>query len=154
MKVYVGAPFFNERQLQVVLSIEAVLDQLRIAHYSPRIDGVLIEMPPAERLAQSRRIFNLNKTGIRGADIVIAVVDDRDPGVMWEIGFAHAQLRPPKIVTYSDVGHGLNIMVRCSVDVHVCGLDELRACLSTVGYDREGRVVINYVSNFDPRKDY
>jgi nucleoside 2-deoxyribosyltransferase len=61
-------------------------------------------------------IFTENVKAILGARFIFAVIDDFDPGVIFEIVFAYGQGVP--ILTYSDVpGRGLNVMLAGAADL-------------------------------------
>jgi nucleoside 2-deoxyribosyltransferase len=129
-RVYLAAPFFSPRQLAVVVVIENALDRLGYPYYSPRREGVLVELSPAERRAAARGIFDANVLNIKQADLVVAVIDDRDVGVAWEIGYAYGLARRPAIVTYTAAGHGVNVMLQQCADSHVHGVAELTILLT------------------------
>lgn len=120
--IYLAAPFFNDRQRDLCSFIEG-LESDTHPIYSPRHDGgVLNPKAPVEEI---EAIFESNKTAIETADWVLAVIDDFDPGVVWEMGYAHA--RNPRVLGYSDVpGRGLNVMLAGSCPLgFVNGRDNL-----------------------------
>lgn len=67
-------------------------------------------------------------------EYMIAVIDDRKTIVSWMIGQAYARNIP--IITYSDFGYGINVMLLVSVLTHLQGTDELMKFLQQV--KREG----------------
>jgi nucleoside 2-deoxyribosyltransferase len=134
-RVYLAAPFFSPRQLAVVEAIEAVLDRLGFPYYSPRRDGVLVDLSPAERRAAAARIFDANVLNIKQADLIVAVIDDRDVGVAWEIGYAYGLARRPALVTFTAAGHGVNVMLQQCADSHVRGVAELADVLTTLRFE-------------------
>ena len=58
---------------------------------------------------------------------MIAVVDDRKTLVSWMIGQAYEKGVP--IITYSDYGYGINVMLLVSILTHIRGTDELQRIL-------------------------
>ena len=48
-KCYIASPFFTKSQLDTVKLIEKSLDNAGIKYFSPRSEGVLIEMTEEER---------------------------------------------------------------------------------------------------------
>jgi nucleoside 2-deoxyribosyltransferase len=133
MKVYIAGPFFNPFQVAVIESIENLLaDSSDIEFYSPRTDGVVMNMTVEERKQNSKRLFDLNKSNILDADLVVAVIDDKDTGTIWEMGFAHA--KGIDIVSFTNQNYGVNLMLSESVVAHCRGIGELEdvivACLS------------------------
>lgn len=61
---------------------------------------------------------------------MIAVVDDRKTLVSWMIGQAYAKNIP--IITYSDHGYGINVMLLVSILTHIRGTDELQRVLQQI----------------------
>lgn len=124
--VYLAAPFFNDTQRNVCSFIERhERDTLPI--YSPRIDGGVLT--PDATNEQREAIFTSNTDAIDDASWVLAVIDDFDSGVIWEMGYAWGQAVPT--LGYSDVpGRGLNVMLAGSCSLgFVNGRNELGALL-------------------------
>lgn len=122
MKIYLGAPFFNPAQLKLVEELEDIFSAHQV--FSPRKEGIMTNMTPEERRSQARRLFKQNVDNIDWCDILLAVIDDRDVGVMFELGYAFARGRD--IVTFTNQSYGLNIMISECSQVHLQGLDEAR----------------------------
>ena len=105
--VYLAAPFFNDKQRDVCKFIESLENSSQLV-YSPRRDGGMLE--PDSTIYERNRIFKSNTAAINASAWILVVVDDYDAGVLWEMGYAHAQGVPT--LTYSDVpGRGLNVML-------------------------------------------
>jgi nucleoside 2-deoxyribosyltransferase len=140
MKVYCAAPFFSPPQVAVVEKIENLLEELGIEYYSPRKDGVLMSMTREERRKKSKDVFDRNIEKMNWADCIVAVIDDRDQGVQIELGFCIGKRLYEnyfqKIITYTEVGHGLNVMVQEAVDAHCKGIDRLKECLLSREYHK------------------
>ena len=129
MKVYLAAPFFTAEQLATVERLEEVLASLPLEVYSPRRDGVLMNMSREEKKKSTKKIFDLNCHHISESDVVLAVIDDKDTGTVWELGYASCRKHEyllPKIVTYTEKGYGLNVMIQECVDSHVRGIEQAR----------------------------
>lgn len=129
--MYLAAPFFKPEQVALVEQIEVAAAKPTIRLFSPRSEGVILGMTKEERDALAPKIFESNCSHIDRTDLVFAVVDDRDPGVIWEMGYAYARSIP--IITYTDRDFGLNVMISMSVAAHVKGMaaaDKLFAELS------------------------
>jgi nucleoside 2-deoxyribosyltransferase len=140
--IYLASPFFNPEQVTVVEKIEFLLDGIGLDYFSPRRHGRgnLSQMEPEERKRTAHLVFRDNVDNIIACNTVIAVIDGRDPGVMWEIGCAYS-LRlgraaggvvdnwKPRIVTYTDHDYGVNVMIQECVDAHCRGTERLRECL-------------------------
>lgn len=140
IKVYIAAPFFNPGQTAIVEKIESALDAEEIEYYSPRSEGVLIDHAPEDRAAMLQGIFNSNIKNLDGCDLVLAVVDGRDIGTIWEMGMIYGRRSSPvptnienngsgaaraPIVTYTEEGFGLNVMIQQSVSGHLHGESDL-----------------------------
>ena len=122
MRIYLAAPFFTEPQLQIVRKLEALLRDTAHQWYSPRSEGTLVNMSEEERAAQKQRIFLSNVARLDWCEAILAVVDGRDSGTTWELGYAYAKDR--RIFTYTEEGFGLNVMIQQSVDAHLKGIEQ------------------------------
>lgn len=60
-------------------------------------------------------------------DLVVAVIDDKDPIVSYTMGYAYNKDIP--VVTYTNYDYDVNIMLLCSIVKHVKGLQSLRVTL-------------------------
>lgn len=131
-RVYLAAPFFNPDQLALVRQLEKIVDVYsELTCFSPRREGGIIEgASREERAKMAPVIFSSNCSAIDSCDLVFAVIDGRDVGVTWEIGYAFAREKP--IVTFTNQDFGLNVMIRECVTCHVMGLDQVRAFFFTL----------------------
>lgn len=129
---YLAAPFFTTEQIQLVAFIENLdLEPMRGGYaagqtiYSPRNDGLVLKTTATDQ--ERSQVFAENVRAILAARFVLAVIDDFDPGVIFEVGFAYGQGVP--ILAYSDVpGRGLNVMLAGAADLgFVNGRPELAA---------------------------
>ena len=130
MKIYLAGPFFNEKQLKTIQLIEKEFDKHGFDYFSPRKGGGSIaHLPPEEKRKESKRIYDSNVEEIVKANILFAVVDDRDTGTVYEMGYFKcltvATPKPRYSITYTNENFGLNIMLKESVDAHVVGQEEL-----------------------------
>jgi nucleoside deoxyribosyltransferase len=122
MKIYLAGPFFNEAQVAVIEALEQTFSKHDV--FSPRSEGVLSSSTAEERRAMASVIFRSNCDNIEAADLVFAVIDDRDPGTIFEIGYAYGCLVP--VVTYSNQNYGVNVMIAQCSRAHIQGLDQAR----------------------------
>jgi len=120
---YLASPFFNTKQLDFIERIENELDGAGIKYFSPRSEGVLIDMTEEERKAKMIDIFQSNIRHMREASFMVANIDDFDTGTMFEIGFFYALGKP--VFTITDNDFGLNIMIRQASTRHNTDLDHL-----------------------------
>ena len=120
MRFYIASPFFNEEELANVQILEGELEEAGHRFFSPRLGGsskpFAEEKDPERRLELAAAIFKDNYEEIIMADIVLAVVDNRDPGTMWEHGYAFAKSKLLVTTTFKDFG--LNLMIGCATDCH------------------------------------
>ncbi len=142
MRVYLAAPFFTPEQLDLVVRLEGVVQAIpELTLYSPRSDGVLTKMSQEERDRAAIAIFKKNCQEIERANLVFAVIDGRDIGVTWEMGYAYG--KGILVVTYTDQDFGLNVMLKSCATAHVKGLGEafklLKLMASHLDYRDRGR---------------
>lgn len=150
--VYIAAPFFNEKQVKVVKDIENVLEMHEIKYFSPRKEGVIKE----NNSLNLEDIYKSNIKHLEGCNFMIAVIDDYDTGTTWELGYFtsikdNMLLYKSFIVTLTEKGYGLNVMLKFGTDCHLKSIDslyfmlkELKGSQSQIHilkkYDREVKV--------------
>jgi|TARA_R110000851_G_scaffold22799_1_gene67332 nucleoside 2-deoxyribosyltransferase len=130
--VYIAGPFFNPKQLKLIQTIEETLHHLSIPYFSPRSFGALGEMGTEERKAAIKSVYAENVAQIAENKVMLAVIDDNDVGTIWEMGYASKLNRmysERKLITMSDQGYGMNIMLRECVDAHLHGFENFNECL-------------------------
>jgi nucleoside 2-deoxyribosyltransferase len=130
--IYIASPFFTPPQVAFVIDIEERLTQAQMRFFSPRKSGVLLDMNEEERQASKAEIFKANIDNIDGATHVVAVIDDRDVGTMWEMGYAFAKAKP--VISISNQSYGLNIMLAESVQAHVTELVDMMEAILNPGF--------------------
>ena len=128
MYVYIAGPFFNLNQCSTIAKIENLLAYRKIAYFSPRSAGVLLDMDAADKRKNADKMYQLNIDNIKQADTIIAVIDDRDIGTIWEIGYAAALGKD--IITYTANDYGLNVMLAKCVRYHAKHMNEVDLALS------------------------
>ena len=139
--IYLASPFFKPNQVETIEKVEFMVTEAGLALYSPRHDGVLMGMTPAERLAAAPKIFKLNVSRIVHADAVLAVLDDWDAGTTWEVGFAFAHIRynmghtPNKLFAFTSERPTLNVMLQQSFSAHAVGWEALGEMLRNYAQD-------------------
>jgi len=116
LKVYIAAPFFNEKQLDVVRKIELLLEQNGIEFFSPRSEGILKDLSVEERKLEMGRLFRSNVDHMDWCTHCVAVIDDYDTGTVWELGYLYATHK--KLITFSAHYHGINVMLNESITAH------------------------------------
>lgn len=133
-KIYLAAPFFNKEQSDLVTQLESAIRDAGFELFSPRLATNAIEMnsvikegkPPSKELRM--RVFNDNWSNIDTSDLMLAVIDNFDVGVMWEVGYAYKAQIP--IFTFTNKNYGCNLMLAHSIVGHLKSLDSLKDVLS------------------------
>jgi hypothetical protein len=127
--IYLAAGFFTDKQKELCSFIES-LEKPVAPIYSPRIDGGVLK--PDSDAIEIEATFKSNTIAINVARFVLAVIDDYDPGVIWEMGYAHGKTG---ILAYSDVpDRGLNVMLAGSCNLgYINGRDDLGAFFKEYG---------------------
>ena len=76
----------------------------------------------------------------QGVELMVAVIDDRDPLVSWMMGQAYQRGIPT--VSYTDFDYGVNVMLAVSITEHIKGKNNLKAFLQKI--KREGIPMQSY----------
>lgn len=117
ISAYFAHPAFTPEQLKfkeklVEILIESPIKLLDPFDYSPAIEG------DRELKKQiSKVVVDANERLIERSDLVIAVIDDRDQGVIWEMGYAYARGIPT--ITISQFDYDVNLMLSGTVIGHI-----------------------------------
>lgn len=115
-KVYIASPFFNDEQNEKVTYIEETLAEIphrsvpsecAYNYFSPRAGGFQDEH---KFLVGRKAIYHTDIKFLERADLVVAVLDDNDPGTIYEVGYAVAKGIPVILVHFEDID-GLNLML-------------------------------------------
>jgi len=136
-KIYLASPFFNSEQLARIEQIEKLIVKEGWVLFSPRLADSASKMNKMIREGDivpdelRRAVFRDNVDNIDNSDMMIAVIDERDTGVMFEMGYAFRSHVP--IVTFTSHDYGVNLMLSHSVVGHAKSLEELAAVLR-LGY--------------------
>lgn len=134
MKIYLASPFFNEEQIVVVKRLEDIIENADCDLISPRQSGlVLMNMTAEDRKEFAKLVFKTNCFDIDICDAVVAVIDDRDTGTIWEMGYAHAKAKP--IYSFTNCDYGVNVMLTGCIRGHARGYDALERMLEKITTD-------------------
>ena len=109
MKVYIAAPFFNPIQLDLVKNIESILKENGIKFFSPRYMGTLKDMTPEEQANSHETIYNANINNMNECTHMVAIVQEKDTGTIFEMGYFAAQRKD--IVMYTEQMGTVNVML-------------------------------------------
>ena len=129
---YLAAPFFNDEQRNLATYIEG-METIDQPIYSPRKDGYVLS--PDATNEQRKEIFDSNVMAIVAARFVLCVIDNFDPGVMFELGVAYRAAVP--VLAYSDVeGRGLNVMLAGAASLgFINGREDLKSLFKQLRTD-------------------
>jgi nucleoside deoxyribosyltransferase len=123
--VYLAAPFFNEEQRMVCTEVENLCGAQGRPLLSPR-NICLLPQPCTPW--QQRATFDTNLQCISQAGVVLARIDDFDPGTIWEVGYAYALGQP--VVAFTTVpDRGLNVMLAQSCVGIIQGMEKVHRFL-------------------------
>lgn len=129
-KIYCAGPFFNPQQLATMESIEAVLERFDVELFKPRNGAASAQKLNKDIGAgkdpspQTRRqVFLDNVNNIDDADLLVALIDDRDIGTIFELGYACKAGVP--VITFTNQSYGMNLMLAESTLAHCKGVEQL-----------------------------
>lgn len=110
MKVYIAAPFFNERQLEIVRAVENQLALNCIDCFSPRSQGKsLKDMTKEETLVARTEVYSENIKHMEECTHMVACVEEKDTGTSFEIGYYAKSNKP--IILFSEKIDRVNVML-------------------------------------------
>jgi nucleoside 2-deoxyribosyltransferase len=133
--IYIASPFFKPHEVDFVKEIEDALHAADMNFFSPRSEGVLMKMDEAGKTLNKAAIYLSNVTNIAKATHVVAVIDDRDVGTIWEMGYATAAGK--NVISISNQSYGLNVMLAESVQAHVRNIPNMIEAILNPGYSGE-----------------
>ena len=84
--VYIAGPFFNQYETGIINRIKYILDTYRYEYFSPK-DELMFK----PGVTTPEDILRANVNGLMAADLLIVVTDGKDPGTMFEAGWAFAK---------------------------------------------------------------
>ena len=88
-----------------------ILQQEQFKIFAPYYDGLVVTQENDSSEIREKT-YNLNIKSINECNLVLAVIDDFDPGTIFEMGYASSD-PSIDIISYSDVsGRGLNLMLQ------------------------------------------
>jgi nucleoside 2-deoxyribosyltransferase len=111
IKVYVASGWFSPRQQDTLNTIASILDCRKEFFYIfyPRDESASLQVGLQDPRVRTQ-IFRNNIQGIRRADLVICSTEDKDPGSLWEAGYAYGWGKPIIYVNFN-VGKSFNLML-------------------------------------------
>lgn len=122
-RIYLAGPFFNEKQLNNMKTLEDLCKLHNINGISPRKFMVL---KPRAPLSDREKVFKENVRAIDTSNLVLACVDDKDTGTAWEMGYAYAMRKPVVAYTW---GESVNVMLAQSCAGFLTGFEQIKKFL-------------------------
>lgn len=86
---YIAGPFFNEHQIRAVEDTKEILSLNHVKFFSPK-DECLFKA--GETTPQ--QVLKINIDALEKAKLLICITDGKDPGTMFEAGWAYANHIP------------------------------------------------------------
>ena len=87
--IYIAGPFFNQYETGIINRIKSILDTYRYEYFSPK-DELMFK----PGITTPEDILRANVNGLMKADLLVCVTDGKDPGTMFEAGWAFAKGLP------------------------------------------------------------
>lgn len=130
--IYLASPFFSQEEIITVCRLEYELEKLGFTVYSPSRDGRVLS-PKNDDIELRKEVFKENMIGVDESALVVGVIDNRDPGTMFEVGAksafdmcnGYSKSNRSRILTYSAHNYGVNLMLINSTLGHYVKISEL-----------------------------
>lgn len=106
MKIFLSGPFFNDEEVERIGRVKNTLETLGYEVYSTSHRNPPIDLSSH---AQKSRRFKLLCREIEKSDGLFAVLDDRDAGTIWEMGYASALGKP--VVAFTEGEPFFSLMI-------------------------------------------
>ncbi|CAJ36339.2 nucleoside 2-deoxyribosyltransferase [Methanocella arvoryzae] len=119
MRLFLAGPFFDDEEVERLDKVKARLEDLGFEVYSTSHRNQRIDLRKPEE--KSRR-FRLLCEEIRRSDGVFAVLDGRDAGTIWEMGYAFSAGKP--VIAFAEEEGFFSLMIDQSA-TYLVGFDSL-----------------------------
>lgn len=119
MKLFLSGPFFDHEQVERLEKVKNALESLGHEVYSTSHRNSRIDLRSA---AERNDRFRLLCEEIANSDGVFAVLDGRDPGTIWEMGYAFALGKP--MIAFSEMEGYFSLMIDQSA-TYIEGFDKI-----------------------------
>jgi nucleoside deoxyribosyltransferase len=119
MRLFLSGPFFNNEEVARIDRVKCALEDLGFEVYSTSHRNPPIDL--GSRTQKNRR-FRLLCREIEKSDGVFAVLDGKDAGTIWEMGYAFALGKP--VIAFTEKGPFFSLMIDGSA-LCIDGLDEI-----------------------------
>lgn len=146
--VYIASPFFTNEEIQFVTEVEKSLSSIGIEYYSPMREGILKPDAPED---EQIRLYTSNIGAIEERPLMVANIDDRDPGTLFEMGYAAALGK--LIITITRHNYNVNVMLARSVLAHTRTISDMNEVISKVVKLRDGGDSYDYIKELQLIRD-
>ncbi|KQL52357.1 nucleoside 2-deoxyribosyltransferase [Heyndrickxia shackletonii] len=122
-RVYLASPFFNEKEMEYLEQVEAILAEKGLQVFSPFRNPIDKQVEVGSR-QWSIETFMKDIKYIKWSEIVVGIYHGNysDSGTAWELGYAFATGKPVILI---HVGENSNLMVHEGAHANIT-LEELR----------------------------
>lgn len=123
-KVYLAAPFFDEKEIEIVEKVKEILRAKNLDVFAP-IENQHKDLEFGS-MEWRNTVFNSDVKGIDDADVVVAINckgNYDDSGTMWEIGYSYAKNIP--VIVVNVTGETINLMIANSLHAVITSYKEL-----------------------------
>jgi len=122
-RVYLASPFFNNKEIEYLEQVEAILEEKGLQVFSPFRNPIDEQVEVGSR-QWSIETFMKDIKYIKWAELVVAIYHGNysDSGTAWELGYAFATGMPVILI---HVGENSNLMVHEGAHANIT-LEELR----------------------------
>lgn len=111
MRYYIAAPFFTtdqKRRIHAVVNMLRRLEGVDAVAYLP-MDFMVLK--PDDPFEKKQKVFRENLVRMEAPDGIIAILDDKDAGTTWEMGYCYGR-EIPVIGVYVDGTDKINVMLQ------------------------------------------
>jgi nucleoside 2-deoxyribosyltransferase len=123
--IYIAGPFFNEEQTTLVNNIRNLLEELELPFFSPKDECMF-----TPGVTTPEQVLNINIRALETTEVLVCITDGKDPGTMFEAGWAYAKDMPIIYVWFSGKpGQKFNLMLGASGSV-VRTMGQLKSALA------------------------
>ena len=119
--VYIASPFFNPEQVERVEQVKKILIEKGLTFYSPKDECVC---DPKAGHDFRQKVFAMNCRAIGRCKIILAITNDKDPGTIWEAGYAFGRFKP--VIYYCSGIKQFNLMLAESAVAVFTDLEKLK----------------------------
>jgi len=137
-RFYLASGWFTPDQLKSMNDVHDLLTRIGVNHYAPYWDGIRLDATAQE--PERGKAFRMDLGELHYCKYMIAVIDDFDPGTIWEMG----QFFPKPVIAYTSVPQrGLNLMLAESVVAFANSIKNLETLVSNIE-------LLSYSSQYAP----